>query len=251
MTSVSSRAAAEVLASLGEEIDRIYLTLDPIATRFAALIEAKDRATREDLASLRTTIFTVLAGHPDLIAGAGAFTVPGLLADAQYCLEWWWTRSSGTPEALRVNLDPAAPDFFDYTTDDWYATPMNTSDRHLAGPYVDYACTNQYALTAAVPVRARGELVGIAAADVLMSRLEARILPALCRLAEPVLLVNARGRVVASTSPDFAPGQRIAASAQRNTPSPSSRRGNRSRTFGWQLMSAPATVDDGPRRVDN
>ena len=60
-------------------------------------------------------IFGLLADQSALVAGAGLITVPGTLSDTRYWLEWWWTRASGIPEALRVNLDPAAPDFFDYT----------------------------------------------------------------------------------------------------------------------------------------
>jgi hypothetical protein len=50
-------------------------------------------------------------------------------------------------KALRVNLDPAAPDFYDYTTADWYATTLRTLEPRMSGPYVDYACTSQYAVT--------------------------------------------------------------------------------------------------------
>jgi hypothetical protein len=234
----SPRAARDVLTTVAEEFDRIYAALDPLAAEFAGLIGAIAPATRETMASLRPTIFGVLARHRDLIAGAGVFTVPDLLADARHWLEWWWTRNSGTPEALRVNLDPAAPDFFDYTTDDWYATPMSTSAPHVSGPYVDYACTNQYALTVTVPVKSGRELVGIAAADVLVSSLEARILPALRGLAEPMVLVNASGRVVTSSSSDFAPGIRYALDSDEPLTSPQTReRVQGSHVSGWQLIS--------------
>ncbi len=170
---------------------------------------APGRASTTDLATLRGTIFAVLAEHHGLVAGAGVITAPALLADADYWLEWWWTRPSGGHEALRVNLDPTAPDFFEYTTADWYATPLRTATRHVSGPYVDYACTTEYATTVAIPVHADGAFLGVAAADVLVSHLEQRVLPALRRLGHSLALVNAAGRVLVSASPRYAPGELV------------------------------------------
>jgi hypothetical protein len=105
-----------------------------------------------------------------------------------------------------VNLDPAAPDFFDYTTAEWFTTPERTLARHVSGPYVDYACTNEYALTAVVPVHLDDRLIGLAAADVPVARLERQVLPALLALPRPMALVNEAGRVVAAASPTLFPG---------------------------------------------
>jgi hypothetical protein len=238
-----TRATRSVLASVASEFDRIYAELDPIGKRFAALLDTGARITREELASLRPAVFAVLAKHRELVAGAGVFTVPGLLADAEYWLEWWWTRPSGSPEALRVNLDPAAPDFFDYPTADWYATPMATARAHISGPYVDYACTNQYALTVALPIASQGRLIGVAASDVLVSSLERRILPSLRKLRDPAMLVNSGGRVVVSNSPDYSPGERIASSSAPDTLTTSKRRrGRASATAGWQILRSDRTV---------
>jgi hypothetical protein len=151
----------------------------------------------------------VLAEHPELVAGAGLIMAPGVLADAPRWLEWWWTGARGAPEPLRVNLDPAAPDFYDYTTADWYATPERTREPRMAGPYVDLACTNEYAITLSSPVVCGGGLAGVVAADLLVASVEARVLPALAGLDRPVALTNADGRVIASNSPTLAPGQRV------------------------------------------
>jgi hypothetical protein len=241
-----ARASRSVLASVASEFERIYAELEPIGKRFAGLLDTGDRITREELASLRPAVFAVLAKHRELVAGAGVFTVPGLLADAEYWLEWWWTRPSGSPEALRVNLDPAAPDFFDYPTADWYATPMATARAHISGPYVDYACTNQYALTVALPIASRGRLIGVAASDVLVSSLERRILPSLRRLRHPAMLVNSGGRVVVSNSPDYSPGERVPSCSAPDSPTTSKRRrGLASATAGWQIVRSDRTADPG------
>jgi hypothetical protein len=202
--------ARDLLATVSDEYERIFAALEPLAAAFADTVTgAAGKASTSDLAALRGTIFAVLAEHHGLVAGAGVITAPALLADADYWLEWWWTRPSGGHEALRVNLDPTAPDFFEYTTADWYATPERTATRHVSGPYVDYACTTEYATTVAVPVHADGVFLGVAAADVLVSHLEQRVLPALRRLGHSLVLVNAAGRVLVSASPRYAPGELV------------------------------------------
>jgi hypothetical protein len=195
--------ARELLGTVSAEFDRIFAALSPLAEEFAAI----DDPSRDRLAVLRAPIFHILAENRDLVAGAGAIVAPGLLADADYWLEWWWTRPSGTPESLRVNLDPTAPDFFEYSSAEWYRTPEQTLAGHVAGPYVDYACTTEYATTVSLPVRAGRTFLGIVAADVPVSRLERRVLPALRRLGKPLALTNAAGRVIASSTPDCLPGQ--------------------------------------------
>jgi hypothetical protein len=165
---------------------------------------------REELEALRPSIFSMLGAHAELVTGAGVITAPGLLADAPRWLEWWWTGERGVPEALRVNLDPVAPDFFDYTLAEWYATVEQTREPRMAGPYVDYACTNEYAVTLSCPVRAgAGAFAGVAAADVLVSSIERRVLPALAALERPVALTSADGRVIVSNAASLVPGRRV------------------------------------------
>jgi DNA-binding FadR family transcriptional regulator len=224
--------AGEALDDVAGELERLAAALHALGTQFAALAAAR----RDDLAPLRPAILALLDGHAELITGAGVVTRPGLLADAPRWLEWWWVGEGGGPEALRVNLDPAAPDFYDYTTTAWYA-PHGPC---LAGPYVDYACTNQYAITMSVPVQGPAGFLGVAAADVLLARLERRVAPPLAALGRPVALTNADGRVIASTEPAVTPGRRLAlddeaAGAVRAAP-----------VRGWLLVDLPA-LRPGPR----
>jgi hypothetical protein len=247
MSSGSALSRRDVLSQISDEFERIFSALEPLSRAFADLLNSTPAAGREDLAGLRGTIFDVLDSHRGLLAGVGAVVAPDTLVDSRFWLEWWWTRTSGVHEALRVNLDPAAPDFFDYTCADWYLAPMRSSARHVAGPYVDYACTNEYALTVATPVTARGRFVGVAAADVLVSSLERRVMPALRRLTRPVLLLNASGRVVASASPHFAPGMRVPLpgarlrTSLRTTRRDPQRPGMQGPAIDWHLVSEPTS----------
>src|SRR6185295_1720745 len=188
--------AAEVLGDVADELDRVFAGLADLGRAFGAL--EGDPLSRTDVETLRPDIFALLAAHEDLLNGAGVVTAPGLLADAPRWLEWWWGPG---PEPLRVNLDPAAPDFYDYTTTEWFAA----TEPAMSGPYVDYACTNEYAITLSVPVPG----FGIAAADVLVANLERRVLPTLVAIDRPVALTNGDGRIIASNAAALAPGLRV------------------------------------------
>jgi len=205
------------LGEVGESLERLFGVLENLGQRLTDLAAAagpRARASlqRDDLAKLRPAIFGVLAGHRDLAAGAGVLTAPNVLADAPLWLEWWWTTSAGSPEQLRVNLDPTAPDFFDYTTAAWYTETERLGLAQATGPYVDYFCTGEYTITLSVPVRLGRRFLGVAAADVLVSNLEDQVLPALLAAGRPVALTSPDGRVIAATTADLAPGARVPAS---------------------------------------
>ena len=216
------------LARISSEVGKLFAALQPVAEGFGRIAGISGRIVREDLVDVRGAISDVLGAYPDFVAGCGVIPIQGLLDDSPYWMEWFWSVPDREPEALRVNLEPLAPDFFDYTTADWFVTPERTRKRHIAGPYVDYVCTNEYATTLALPVEVRGEFVGIVALDVTVSGWERRILPVLRAIGAPVTLANASGRVIASTSPGRSPGGRLDAAANA--------RGMGTTSFGWQLI---------------
>lgn len=223
---MNSTKALSRLEQITTELEDLFALLRPVANGFARIAALK-QPVREDLIDLRGAIADVVES-PGPIAGAGVIVAPGILADAPHWMEWWWAVPHRDPEALRVNLEPTAPDFFDYTSAEWYSIPERTGFRHVAGPYVDYVCRTDYAFTLAQPVCAVGTFVGVAALDITASRLERRVLPLLSSLPGPATLVNAAGRVIASTSPSVWPGQRVPASAGEPLGEAS--------VFGWQLV---------------
>ncbi|RCG33035.1 hypothetical protein DQ384_00870 [Sphaerisporangium album] len=187
--------------AVSDAADGVFRALDEVR---AAAAECVARArlrgrdpVRADLAALRP----LLSGHLGaLIAGIGFIAAPALLADAPWYLEWWQDRPGGAPVQLLRDLDPASSAFYDYTHWDWFAGPRSGAERTVCGPYVDYLCTDEYGLTLAVPVLVNGAFVGVAAADVLVRSLEGTLAPVLRGIGAPALLVNASGRVVASTT---------------------------------------------------
>lgn len=94
----------------------------------------------------------------------------------------------------------------DYRRLEWFRVPERSGQPHVAGPYVDYLCSNEITLTSALPLVIDGAFVGVACADVLVSSLEATLLPAMERMESCATLVNAGGRVIVSSNPDYATG---------------------------------------------
>ena len=78
--------------------------------------------------------------------------------------------------------------------------------RHLTGPYVDYLCTDDYTVTITMPVVVGGEMVGLVGADVYVAKLEQALLPVLRAADRTCTIVNASGRIVASTDTHRATG---------------------------------------------
>jgi DNA-binding FadR family transcriptional regulator len=213
--------AEDPLEGVAAGLTSLFSGLEHLGARFAEIVREPSKC--DDLAALRPEIFAILDTHAVLAKGAGVITAPDVLTEAALWVEWWWTTSaSGAPERLRVNLDPAAPDFYDYTTAAWYADVRDSGAPQAVGPYVDHFCTGDYTITLSVPVTASGRFVGVAAADVLVSSLERQVTPVLRDSA----LTSADGRVIASADPHRPPG--TLSFAATLTPAP---------LAGWRLAT--------------
>ncbi len=205
----TGRVPDDLLTVTTRALETVFSGLRDLATA-AAPLWSEEPPRVASLATLRPPIGQLLTECADLVIGAGVAVGSGRLLDQDRHLEWWWSRPGGTTESLRVNLDPTAPDVYDFVTEEWFAAATGSGLPFVAGPYVDYACTNDYALTLAHPVVHRGEVVAVAAADLPVRRLEAWTLPAVgaATLGRPQVLVNGSGRVVLSTDPALLPGGR-------------------------------------------
>ncbi|MEU5216736.1 cache domain-containing protein [Streptomyces sp. NPDC020807] len=201
----ASGALDAAVARVRDTLEAVFAAVATTGTESRALLaRAYDQEKRApvtaDLAALRPGLHARLAGQP-LVSGIGFVAAPGLLADVPAWLEWWQRGPDGTVRPLLPELDPEHSAYSDYTHWDWYTLPRETGLRAVAGPYVDYLCSDEYGLTLSAPVVLDGRFVGVAAADVYLRHFEAAVLPVLQRLPAPARLVNARGRVAASTDP--------------------------------------------------
>lgn len=192
--------AARVRSAVETVFDAVASTRADTAALLERVAAEGRRPATVDLAALRPGLHLRLARH-ELVSGVGFVAAPGLLADVPAWLEWWQSGAEGDVRPLLLDLDPEHSAYADYTHWDWFALPRDTGERAVAGPYVDYLCSDEYSLTLSAPVEVAGRFAGVAAADVYLRHFEAAVMPMLHQLPRPARLVNARGRVAASTDP--------------------------------------------------
>lgn len=199
-TDTETWVAEQVGGALEAVFDAVAATRADTAALLGRATTDGRRPISADLAALRPGLHLRLT-REELVSGAGFVVAPGMLADVPAWLEWWQSNADGEVRPLVLDLDPGHSAYSDYTHWDWFALPRDTGRRAVAGPYVDYLCSDEYSLTLSEPVCVQGRFAGVAAADVYLRHFEAAVLPLLRRLGRPARLVNARGRVAASTDP--------------------------------------------------
>ncbi|WP_169077280.1 cache domain-containing protein [Microcella alkalica] len=131
------------------------------------------------------------------VYGAGFIAALDSLADARSHLAWW----QGADRAKLVLASQSVnKEHIDYSELEWYRVPQATGHPHVAGPYVDYLCSDEYTITIAAPVALDGEFVGVAGLDLLIDQVERDLLPRLRGFGDDLSIVNGVGRVLLSTS---------------------------------------------------
>jgi hypothetical protein len=224
MTVAIDLAAEHIARRIASTIDPVFAMIDgwldvleaELAGRYAGAHSGSPEPHAAALDTVVATLVSVELERPgSLITGAGFVAAPGFLADAPWHLAWWLSGSNtfgigpDTASALRrldAVSDPDSEQFRDYTTLEWWRIPAHTGTRHLTGPYVDYLCTDDYTVTITTPVRVAGEMAGLVGTDMYVARLEQVLLPVIHESGHPCTLVNASGRIVASTDARRATG---------------------------------------------
>lgn len=113
----------------------------------------------------------------------------------------WWQGPDRTP--LVASTFGVGQGAIDLRRLEWYRVPESTGKRHVAGPFVDYLCSNEITMTSAVPLEIDGRFAGVLCADVLVATLEDKLLP---QLGAGATLLNSAGRVIVSADPGFNTG---------------------------------------------
>lgn len=135
--------------------------------------------------------------------GAGFIAAVDVLADVRGHLSWW---QGPAREQLALAPQNLGKEHIDYTALEWYRVPAATGREHIAGPHVDYLCSDEYTVTVAAPVHVGTQFLGVAGLDLLIDSIEAALLPRLAEYVDggaiaEVTLVNQRGRILISTDP--------------------------------------------------
>ncbi|WP_062519253.1 cache domain-containing protein [Demequina silvatica] len=146
--------------------------------------------------------------------GAGFVAAPGFLEDAPWHLAWWVSAANGVGLAGREGTlrrlvsieDPLDESFHDYTRLEWWRGAIDGRDAYLAGPYIDYLCTDELTLTLTMPVQVDGRVAGVVGADLSVAGLELLTDGVIGAASVPAILGTAAGRVVAATDAAVEPG---------------------------------------------
>lgn len=157
------------------------------AAKVADAIEADTRA--------------MLAHHP--LVGGGFVSAPGFLSDHHTYLAWW----QGENRAPLTQSGPWEEAPVDYTRQEWFRTPAATGEPHVAGPYVDYVCSDEYVMTATLPVTFDGQFAGVVGADTLLEVFERLLLPVVRAVNGTV--INHHDRVVVAADPRLPAGRLV------------------------------------------
>jgi hypothetical protein len=210
MSSIATRPAIDAATHVAATVDSVFATIEiwrgALESEFALL-----GSLRVDDVDPLVAAFSVPAvSTATLLTGAGFVATPGAVDDAEWHMAWWLRSPEGSAARRLATVDDPAHELFrDYTGQEWWRIPVATGKRHLTGPYVDYVCTDDYTVTATMPVVVAGRMLGVVGADALVDRLERELLPALRDTAQPATVVNASGRVVTSSDAHRAPGSML------------------------------------------
>ncbi|MBH0022924.1 cache domain-containing protein [Salinibacterium sp. SWN248] len=205
-TSTAARAAAIVSQYFSAPIASLEATALLLGTELAASGNLGPLSSQQIDALVEPHALATVA-LPDVhIYGAGFIATVGLLTDERNHLSWW---QGDDPKRLLLAAQSVNKEHIDYSELEWFRVPMETGRGHVAGPYVDYLCSDEYTITIAAPVHIDGTFVGVAGLDLLIDSVERQLLPKLAELGDKVTLVNSVGRVVISTDPRHATGDAV------------------------------------------
>ena len=205
MSDVSAVPAVRTPAAVAADVTALFDWLFGVAEAMRAELAPIFAAGPVTAESVVAAVAPHAAGllERDLVLGGGFVAARDALADQPLYLAWW----QGESRQLLGFAGAPGGDPLDYTTREWFRVPAETGALHVAGPYVDYVCTDEYVVTSTLPVVVDGRMVGVTGADMLVESLERHLLPAL-READASLLGHS-GRVVVSADHRLAPGERL------------------------------------------
>lgn len=230
-----SPTSKDLAALVGDFCEQRFAQAIGIADRVRPVLAA-ERPRRDQLAIEEHCAELLRPGSQTPLAGAGVVVAPHLLDGDPYCLEWWQVGDDALPCRLTADVDPASASFRDYTSLAWFDVPRRTGGPCVTGPYVDYLCTDQYTLTFTTPILEGERFLGVAGVDVLARWFDFLLLPPADGPGydEDLVVVNASGRVLASTGPDWVTGDLIRDLAKDAGPADAE-------PAGWEVTPCPGT----------
>lgn len=214
LPAIDVTAVEQAAASIAAAVADVFRALEQLGDRLAVAWRAADDAGHSfdtgDLAGLQIDVFAMLDEQPSFESG-GFVLAETTLADRRRHLDWWHRNESAGFDFLVLNLDPDTADCYDYYAMEWFAAAIDGHRRFVSGPLIDLPCADVYIMTFSSPIVTGGRVLGVAGADVAVSRFEDRIVPALRTLPQQAVLVNRERRVIASNGATHTTGEKLPA----------------------------------------
>jgi hypothetical protein len=193
--------------SVEHHLHRLELLRGLVGDAVAALADPAAPLPEAALRSVRDHVDGWLDGS-DAAFGYGFIAAPGVVEGLERYLFWFQHGERGL-RRLRLNVDPADINVYDYLDMDWYTKAEQTRRPVLYGPYVDYTGSDHFVLTLTLPVVHEGRFLGVTGGDLLMTRMEVELVPVLNQVEAETVVVNADRQVVMSNSARWIPGDRL------------------------------------------
>ena len=237
MTSEAFDAARTEIESY---LEALLAPLRELSAEVAGAMEATARPTgEEELAHLIPLLRQRLEVDPVMI-GYGFAAAEGVIRDHRRFL-LWFQRRGGVVRRLNLNLVDGDPELYDYFDTDWFLNAERDLAPTVYGPYVDYAGADFLVLTVVVPVVVGDRFVGVTGADMDPGLIEGAVVSIMRALPGDAVIVAADRSVMASSSPRWMPGERLAEHPAEE-PARWSRLAPLSAWAGWTLALAPAST---------
>jgi hypothetical protein len=167
-----------------------------ISTVEEAAREGLDHAKRGRLDELEN-VYDVARGN---LKATPALYGTGFIAERTYFGEpgsIWCYLPSGAESPQRFEMDP---EFYDYSTAPWWPASDAGDTVHASYAYIDALGTNQHVITFTKRVTRADRMAGVAAVDILVSRLQAEFEPLLRALPPNTCIVDQNEVVIATNT---------------------------------------------------
>jgi hypothetical protein len=196
---------------IDESLTEVRKVLDDLGTQVRALVAVGffgPQHLPEMARQLEGVAHRALTADAGVVAGAGIAWRTGD-GPGRSGMLWW--RADGGKVTQKVHVDnPASDSYYDFQHSEWYVRAVESDSLEIAGPFIDAWGTDDHALTPSVAVRAdEGVLLGVAAADLHVSRIVDRLALVLRSAGGDLVLVNDEDRVVVSDDAILTPGLRL------------------------------------------
>ena len=184
--------------------NKLEFWLPDLSAAFQESVQNGQKLGGNQLASLVKERATQLLSDTEVdIYGAGYCGSEALVA-AGNPLAWW--QGENKTQLASSAFGPGQVEV-DIRRLEWYRVPAQTGNSHIAGPFVDYLCSNEITLTLSKPLFIADVFMGVACLDVLLETVERHFLPELQKHAD-LALINESGRVVITSDLELETGDK-------------------------------------------